>query len=170
MITFLPCKFQLHCLEKSGRQITKMVSYCAYHRYKILTSVISLFSFPVFSLTCSFIQHLVQWGQCLGLDYPDILLYKQLFFCCLQLLPLSLWFHLICRAPNPDTVLIVQTPVGVFSAKSLLQNKKKAGSRLISSNRAKIEEIPTEETTELEPFSAARCRIFKRLNNNKKVL
>ncbi|KAE8077675.1 hypothetical protein FH972_016217 [Carpinus fangiana] len=96
-------RMELHCLEKSGRQITKMVSYCAYH-----------------------------------------------------------------RAPNPDTVLIVQTPVGVFSAKSLLQNKKKAGSRLISSNRAKIEEIPTEETTELEPFSAARCRIFKRLNNNKK--
>lgn len=90
--------------------------------------------------------------------------------CCLQLLPLSLWFHLLCRAPNPDTVLIVQTPLGVFSAKSLLQNKKKAGSRLISSNRAKIEEILTEETTELEPFSAARCRIFKRLNNNKKVL
>lgn len=88
MIAFLPCKFQLHCLEKSGRQITKMVSYCAYHRYKIFTSVISLFSFPVFSLTCAFIQHLVQWGQCLGLDYPVILLYKQLFFRCLQLLPL----------------------------------------------------------------------------------
>jgi len=35
MIAFLPCKFQLHCLEKNGRQITKMVSYCAYHRYKI---------------------------------------------------------------------------------------------------------------------------------------
>ena len=82
---------------------------------------------------------------------------------------LSSWFHLLCRAPNPDTVLIIQTPLGVFSAKSLLQNKKKAGSRLISSKRAKLEEIPPEETTELEPFSAARCRIFKRLNNNKKV-
>ncbi|KAK7851434.1 histone-lysine n-methyltransferase atx3 [Quercus suber] len=96
-------RMELHCLEKNGRQITKMISYCAYH-----------------------------------------------------------------RAPNPDTVLIIQTPLGVFSAKSLLQNKKKAGSRLISSKRAKLEEIPPEETTELEPFSAARCRIFKRLNNNKK--
>ena len=52
--------------------------------------------------------------------------------------------------------------------KILLQNKK-ARSRLISSKRAKLEEIPPEETTELEPFSAARCQIFKKLNNNKKV-
>ncbi|KAG6715303.1 histone-lysine N-methyltransferase ATX4-like isoform X2 [Carya illinoinensis] len=96
-------RMELHCLEKNGRQITKMVSFCAYH-----------------------------------------------------------------RAPNPDTVLIIQSPLGVFSAKSLLQNKKKAGSRLISSNRKKIKEIPREESTELEPFSAARCRIFKRLNNHKK--
>ncbi|KAB1205032.1 Histone-lysine N-methyltransferase ATX3 [Morella rubra] len=96
-------RMELHCLEKNGRQITKMVSYCAYH-----------------------------------------------------------------RAPNPDTVLIIQTPLGVFSAKSLLQNKKKAGSRLISSNRKQIEEIGAEETTDLEPLSAARCRIFVRLNNNKK--
>ncbi|KAK6250732.1 hypothetical protein SCA6_004737 [Theobroma cacao] len=96
-------KFQLHCLEKNGRQITKMVSYCAYH-----------------------------------------------------------------RAPNPDTVLIIQTPLGVFSAKSLAQNKKKTGSRLISSSRMKVEEVPTVETTNVEPFSAARCRVFKRSNNNRK--
>ncbi|EXB84230.1 Histone-lysine N-methyltransferase ATX5 [Morus notabilis] len=93
---------KLHCSEKNGRQITKMISYCAYH-----------------------------------------------------------------RAPNPDTVLIIQTPLGVFSAKNLLQNKKRAGSRLISSNRTKAEEVPTVETTEHEPLSAARCRVFKRSNNNK---
>ncbi|XVE64383.1 hypothetical protein DITRI_Ditri07aG0096600 [Diplodiscus trichospermus] len=96
-------RMELHCLEKNGRQITKMVSYCAYH-----------------------------------------------------------------RAPNPDTVLIIQTPLGVISAKSLVQNKKKSGSRLISSNRVKIEEVPTVETTDVEPFSAARCRVFKRSNNNRK--
>ncbi|KDP22146.1 hypothetical protein JCGZ_25977 [Jatropha curcas] len=96
-------RMELHCLEKNGRQTTKMVSYCAYH-----------------------------------------------------------------RAPNPDTVLIIQTPLGVFSAKSLIQNKKRAGTRLISSNRVKLEELPTEETTEVEPLSAARCRVFKRVNNNKK--
>ncbi|XP_024024188.1 histone-lysine N-methyltransferase ATX4 isoform X1 [Morus notabilis] len=95
-------RMELHCSEKNGRQITKMISYCAYH-----------------------------------------------------------------RAPNPDTVLIIQTPLGVFSAKNLLQNKKRAGSRLISSNRTKAEEVPTVETTEHEPLSAARCRVFKRSNNNK---
>ncbi|CAN6569614.1 unnamed protein product [Malus baccata var. baccata] len=98
---------QLHCLEKNGKQTTKMVSYCAYH-----------------------------------------------------------------RAPNPDTVLIIQTPLGVFSAKSLLQNKKKPGSRLISSNRTKLEEVLTVEMTEPEsepePLSAARCRVYNRLKNNKK--
>ncbi|TYJ38514.1 hypothetical protein E1A91_A05G448400v1 [Gossypium mustelinum] len=88
---------ELHCLEKNGRQITKKVSYCAYH-----------------------------------------------------------------RAPNPDTVLIIQTPLGVSSG------KKKSGSRLISSKRVKIEEVPTVETTDVEPFSAARCRVFKRSNNNRK--
>ncbi|OMO88385.1 hypothetical protein CCACVL1_08420 [Corchorus capsularis] len=96
-------RMELHSLEKNGRQITKMVSYCAYH-----------------------------------------------------------------RAPNPDTVLIIQTPLGVFSAKSLNQNKKKTGSRLISSSRVKIEEVPTVETPDVEPFSAARCRVFKRSNNNRK--
>ncbi|XP_022141146.1 histone-lysine N-methyltransferase ATX4 [Momordica charantia] len=92
---------ELHCLEKNGRQITKMVSYCAYH-----------------------------------------------------------------RAPNPDTVLIIQTPLGVFSTKSLLQNKKRAGSRLISSNKKEVEEVS--ETSELEPFSAARCQVYKRSTSVKK--
>ncbi|XP_065867990.1 histone-lysine N-methyltransferase ATX5 [Euphorbia lathyris] len=96
-------RMELHSLEKNGRQTTKMLSFCAYH-----------------------------------------------------------------RAPNPDTVLIVQTPRGVFSARCLIQNKKRAGSRLISSNRLKLEELSTEETTEVEPLSAARCRVYKRVNNNKK--
>uniref|UniRef100_A0A5B7APC3 Putative histone-lysine N-methyltransferase ATX5 n=1 Tax=Davidia involucrata TaxID=16924 RepID=A0A5B7APC3_DAVIN len=95
-------RMELHCLEKNGRQITKMVSYCAYH-----------------------------------------------------------------RAPNPDTVLIIQTPLGVISTKSLLQNKKRTGSRLISSNRLKLQEAPTIEIDEVEPFSAARCRVFKRLTNKR---
>ncbi|XP_042505067.1 histone-lysine N-methyltransferase ATX5-like isoform X2 [Macadamia integrifolia] len=90
-------RMELHCLEKNGRQVTKMVSYCAYH-----------------------------------------------------------------RAPNPDTVLIIQTPIGVFSAKSLLQNKKRTGSRLISSNRTEVIEDSASEMDQFEPSSAARCRIFKR--------
>ncbi|KAI4337961.1 hypothetical protein L6164_016322 [Bauhinia variegata] len=96
-------RMELHCTEKNGKQTTKMVSYCAYH-----------------------------------------------------------------RAPNPDTVLIIQTPLGVISAKSLLQNKKKSGSRLISSNRIKPEDTPPVGDTGEEPFSAARCRIFQRTNPSKK--
>ncbi|XP_020233637.1 histone-lysine N-methyltransferase ATX5 isoform X1 [Cajanus cajan] len=96
-------RMELHCMEKNGKQTTRMVSYCAYH-----------------------------------------------------------------RAPNPDTVLIMQTPLGVISTKSLLQTKKKAGSRLISSKRIKVEDISTAENTRHEPFSAARCRIFQRTNHTKK--
>ncbi|XP_047329355.1 histone-lysine N-methyltransferase ATX4-like isoform X2 [Impatiens glandulifera] len=92
---------ELHCLEKNGKQVTKMISYCAYH-----------------------------------------------------------------RAPNPDNVLIVQTPLGVFSTKNLIHDQKRTGSRLIS-NRLKLQEAPptTVEITEFDPFSAVRCRISKRMNN-----
>ncbi|KAK4786720.1 hypothetical protein SAY86_010553 [Trapa natans] len=97
-------RMELHCLEKNGKQITKMISYCAYH-----------------------------------------------------------------RAPNPDTVLIIQTPTGVFSAKSMMQTKKKAGSRLISSRTANIEEILAAESDELDPLSAARCRVLTRSKNHKRT-
>ncbi|KAJ9164543.1 hypothetical protein P3X46_024108 [Hevea brasiliensis] len=84
----------------------------------------------------------------------------------------TIWFHIVhitgTEAPNPDTVLIIRTPLVVFSAKSLFQSKKRASTRLISSNRAKLEELSTEETTKVEALSAARCRVFKRVNNNKK--
>lgn len=97
-------RMELHCVEIKGKQTTKMVSYCAYH-----------------------------------------------------------------RAPNPDNVLIIHSPHGVFSARNLLQEKKQTGARLISSNRLKLKETPIEEADELEPepFSAARCRIFKRLNKKR---
>lgn len=74
-----------------------------------------------------------------------------------------------CRAPNPDTVLVIQTPSGVFSTKSLIQNKKKGGSRLISSTRIKLDEEPIAQSSEIDSFSAARCRVYKRSINYKKV-
>ncbi|KAK4431340.1 Histone-lysine N-methyltransferase ATX5 [Sesamum alatum] len=92
-------RMELHCLEKNGKQITKMVSYCAYH-----------------------------------------------------------------RTPNPDTVLIVETPKGTFSAKSMLQSKRHTGARLISTSRLKLEEPPSVDVDEVDPFSAARCRVYKRAN------
>ena len=69
---------------------------------------------------------------------------------------------LLCRAPNPDTVLIVETPKGTFSTKSLLQSKRHMGARLISTSRLKLEEPSPEDTEEVDPFSAARCRVYKR--------
>ena len=36
LLNYLPSKLQLHCLEKNGRQTTRMISYCAYHRYRVL--------------------------------------------------------------------------------------------------------------------------------------
>ncbi|XP_074281667.1 histone-lysine N-methyltransferase ATX4-like [Silene latifolia] len=91
-------RMELHSLEKNGKQITKMVSYCAFH-----------------------------------------------------------------RAPNPDTVLIVQTPSGVFSAKTL--HKKRSGSRLISSIRSDPDRASTLEVSEVEAESSARCRIYQRPEN-----
>lgn len=84
------------------------------------------------------------------------------FLCCLI-------FFFGCREPNPDTVLIIQTPSGVFSAKNLAQNKKSTGSRLILANREEVEEPPPEEAVPVDPFSCARCRVFKRKVNSKKV-
>lgn len=69
---------------------------------------------------------------------------------------------ILCRAPNPDTVLIVETPKGTFSTKSLLHNKRLTGSRLFSTSRLKLEESTSVENEEVDPFSAARCRVFKR--------
>ncbi|EPS69244.1 hypothetical protein M569_05524, partial [Genlisea aurea] len=90
----------LHCLEKNGKQITKMVSYCSFH-----------------------------------------------------------------RSPDPDTVLIMETSKGTFSARSLLQSKRLLTSgRMISTNRMKMEEeSPASPDIEvIEPFSAARCRVRKK--------
>ncbi|XP_059651242.1 histone-lysine N-methyltransferase ATX4-like [Cornus florida] len=74
------------------------------------------------------------------------------------------------RVPNPDNVLVVDTPSGVFSTRSLLQKKNHAqcfrGSRLDSSKRTELAGSST-DPNECEPRSAARCRIFKRSNNKR---
>ncbi|KAK9094057.1 hypothetical protein Scep_025526 [Stephania cephalantha] len=70
------------------------------------------------------------------------------------------------RAPNPDNVLVIQTPTGVFSAKSLLRNKN-TGSRLISSMRAVCVQDSSPKIEEVDPMSAARCRIFQRLKHKR---
>ncbi|KAM7508572.1 hypothetical protein LguiA_019025 [Lonicera macranthoides] len=74
------------------------------------------------------------------------------------------------RAPNADNVLVIQTPLGVFATRSLLQNSNQEqqrfrGSRLISCNKiTKESDSSNTETNEIEPLSAARCRIFRKSN------
>ncbi|XP_030457193.2 histone-lysine N-methyltransferase ATX3 isoform X2 [Syzygium oleosum] len=91
---------ELHCLEKSGSQITKKLIYCADH-----------------------------------------------------------------RVPNADSVVVVHTPLGVFSARNLVQSQQGnfKGSRLISS-RKELPESLTVKNDEIEPLSSARCRVFTRSN------
>uniref|UniRef100_A0A0D9V3N8 Histone-lysine N-methyltransferase n=1 Tax=Leersia perrieri TaxID=77586 RepID=A0A0D9V3N8_9ORYZ len=62
------------------------------------------------------------------------------------------------RTPNPDNVLIVQTPAGTISSKKLVQNNGTvAASRLIR------KDIPKDTVSEVEiseNLSAARCRVY----------
>ncbi|KAH7682321.1 Histone-lysine N-methyltransferase protein [Dioscorea alata] len=87
-------RMELHTLEKNGKQITKMISYCANH-----------------------------------------------------------------RPPNPDTVLIIKTPTGVFSTRNLLQNDvKQTGTRLIRKDLPVDTPFPTQKS---ESSAAARCLVYK---------
>ncbi|KAK6919985.1 hypothetical protein RJ641_015889 [Dillenia turbinata] len=67
------------------------------------------------------------------------------------------------RNPDPDAVLVMKTPAGVFSTGHLSQTKRQFGTRLISIKKTKEPESPLPETSEFEP--AARCRIYRRSYN-----
>ncbi|KAK2993869.1 hypothetical protein RJ640_003981 [Escallonia rubra] len=75
------------------------------------------------------------------------------------------------REPNADNVLVMQTPSGVFSSRSLLENHNEIqsfnGARLVSCNKSEITDLLTLDATAFEPLSAARCRIFKRSNSKR---
>ncbi|TVU35727.1 hypothetical protein EJB05_17630 [Eragrostis curvula] len=64
------------------------------------------------------------------------------------------------RSPNPDNVLIIQTPTGTFSSKKLVQsNGKVAASRMIR------KDLPMDSPPEVEipeNLSTSRCRIYVR--------
>ncbi|MBA0805221.1 hypothetical protein Gohar_004754 [Gossypium harknessii] len=68
------------------------------------------------------------------------------------------------RSPNPDAVVVMHTPSGVFAARNVLQNVNDCprGSRLISSKNAELPEFPALDTNDFDACSAARCRIFTR--------
>ena len=68
------------------------------------------------------------------------------------------------RVPNPESVLVIHTPMGVFSPKDSLQNHNGCfrGSKLVSSKNVELLESSTSKSNEFEPLSAARCRIYRR--------
>ncbi|GKB23581.1 histone-lysine N-methyltransferase ATX3-like protein isoform X1, partial [Tanacetum coccineum] len=65
-----------------------------------------------------------------------------------------------------DTGIVIKSSAGVFSAKRLLERQNQQpsfrGSRLVQRTHAEQYVSSTEENTEFEPLSAARCRIYKR--------
>ena len=74
---------------------------------------------------------------------------------------------LSCRAPNPDAVVVVRSPSGVFSGRNLLQKQKGCyrGSRLVTSKIEEQSKSSASETNDFEPYSAARCRAYVRSND-----
>uniref|UniRef100_A0A9I9DRR5 Histone-lysine N-methyltransferase ATX3 n=1 Tax=Cucumis melo TaxID=3656 RepID=A0A9I9DRR5_CUCME len=76
---------------------------------------------------------------------------------------------LSCRAPNPDAVVVVRSPSGVFSGKNLLQKQKGCyrGSRLVTSKTEEQSKSSASETNDFEPYSAARCRAYVRSNDKR---
>ncbi|GLT84778.1 hypothetical protein SLE2022_029920 [Rubroshorea leprosula] len=71
------------------------------------------------------------------------------------------------RRPNPDSVVVVHTPSGVFATTNLLQKQNGCfrGSRLVSNTRLELLESSGSETDVVDALSAARCRVYKRLRS-----
>ncbi|KAI0524193.1 hypothetical protein KFK09_003557 [Dendrobium nobile] len=70
------------------------------------------------------------------------------------------------RIPNLDNVLIIQTPLGVFASRSLLHKKEKESCcRLIRKDTCDNMTITTPIS---ETSSAARCRIYNKMDSKSK--
>uniref|UniRef100_R7WGM9 Histone-lysine N-methyltransferase ATX4 n=1 Tax=Aegilops tauschii TaxID=37682 RepID=R7WGM9_AEGTA len=64
------------------------------------------------------------------------------------------------RRPNPDNVLIIQTPAGTFSSKRLVQS-----SGTIAASRLIRKDLPKDSASEVETIEnlcSARCRVYVR--------
>jgi len=70
------------------------------------------------------------------------------------------------RTPDTDNVLVMRTPFGVFSTKSLVERQSQehcsGGKRLISSKTLELPDPSDAGSSSFEPLSAARCRVFQR--------
>ncbi|KAK7285790.1 hypothetical protein RJT34_20571 [Clitoria ternatea] len=84
----------------------------------------------------------------------------------------TLIYCAVHRVPNPDSVLVVHTPMGVFSPRSRTSHQNNQGcfrgpSRPASSKNIEFVEPSTSESSEVEPLSAARCRVYRKSSNKK---
>ncbi|KAH6756582.1 SET domain protein 14 [Perilla frutescens var. hirtella] len=72
------------------------------------------------------------------------------------------------RVPSAENVLVIQTPDGVFSNRSVFQSQYQEqcsrGVRVISSRTAECSGSSPADADEFDAMSAARCRIYKRSN------
>ncbi|CAB71104.1 putative protein [Arabidopsis thaliana] len=80
---------------------------------------------------------------------------------------------LFISQPDPDSVVVVHTPSGVFGSRNLLQNQygRAKGSRLVLTKKMKLPGFQTQTQAEqsrvFDSLSAARCRIYSRSNTKK---
>ncbi|KAK1376627.1 Histone-lysine N-methyltransferase ATX3 [Heracleum sosnowskyi] len=66
--------------------------------------------------------------------------------------------------PEAGNGIIIRTPTGIFGARNLLnQSQCVRGSRLVSCKTNELLNPLIAKANEYEPFSSARCRIYKRL-------
>lgn len=81
------------------------------------------------------------------------------------------YYCAVHRTPDPDNGLTMQTPEGLFSTKSLLKNQNQKhgfrGSRLVASEKDELCNLTSADVNTVEPHSAARCRVYRRLTNKK---
>ncbi|KAE8700986.1 Histone-lysine N-methyltransferase ATX3 [Hibiscus syriacus] len=69
------------------------------------------------------------------------------------------------RSPNPDAVVVMHTPSGIFAARNVQNvNDCLGGSSLISSKTAELPGSPAPVSSDVDACSAARCRVFTRSN------
>ncbi|XP_052191803.1 histone-lysine N-methyltransferase ATX3-like [Diospyros lotus] len=76
------------------------------------------------------------------------------------------------RVPNPENVLVLQTPEGVFSTRSFQNQYQKQehcfkDSKVVSSKATELPVSSNVQSNDSEPLSAARCRMYIRSNNKK---
>ncbi|GJN06459.1 hypothetical protein PR202_ga24188 [Eleusine coracana subsp. coracana] len=119
---------KLQYSEKNGRHVTKMVSYCSFHRCK--TILLLTLVFP----ECKF------WNIFVA----------------------DTCYLYLCSTPDPDNVLVVKTPEGVFSTKFFLQNnEKQSATRRVRKDNPQEKVLPVK----ISDCLASRCLPYEMLKN-----